>query len=67
MAAKGGRPLEETPTWAVAVVCFVLIAVSLVIEYTIHLVGKVLVLIMHVHDSIYEEHKEFTNLISCIV
>lgn len=36
-----GRSLEETPTWAVAVVCFVLVAVSIVIEYIIHLIGKV--------------------------
>ncbi|XP_019199042.1 PREDICTED: MLO-like protein 6 [Ipomoea nil] len=36
----GGKSLEETPTWAVAVVCFVLVAISIVIEYIIHLVGK---------------------------
>ncbi|KAI3447605.1 hypothetical protein Pfo_004270 [Paulownia fortunei] len=40
MAAKGGRSLEETPTWAVAVVCFVLVAVSIIIEHIIHLIGK---------------------------
>ncbi|KAL2514381.1 MLO-like protein 12 [Forsythia ovata] len=40
MAAKGGRSLEETPTWAVAVVCFVLLAVSIIIEHIIHLIGK---------------------------
>ncbi|KAG5566766.1 hypothetical protein RHGRI_002340 [Rhododendron griersonianum] len=37
---SGGRSLEQTPTWAVAVVCFVLVAVSIVIEYIIHLIGK---------------------------
>ncbi|KAG8371349.1 hypothetical protein BUALT_Bualt13G0078500 [Buddleja alternifolia] len=36
----GGRSLEQTPTWAVAVVCFVLVALSIVIEYVIHLIGK---------------------------
>ncbi|KAL3530593.1 hypothetical protein ACH5RR_009915 [Cinchona calisaya] len=36
----GGRSLEQTPTWAVAVVCFVLVAVSIVIEYIIHLIAK---------------------------
>lgn len=41
MAAKDGRSLEETPTWAVALVCFVLVAVSVIIEHTIHLIGKV--------------------------
>lgn len=40
MAAKGGRSLEETPTWAVAVVCFVLVAISIIIEYIIHLIEK---------------------------
>ncbi|KAK4408930.1 MLO-like protein 6, partial [Sesamum angolense] len=38
--ASGGRSLEETPTWAVAVVCFVLVAISIVIEHVIHLIGK---------------------------
>ncbi|KAI3474006.1 hypothetical protein Pfo_028794 [Paulownia fortunei] len=40
MAASGGRSLEETPTWAVAVVCFVLVAISVIIEHIIHLLGK---------------------------
>ncbi|KAL1565983.1 MLO-like protein 6 [Salvia divinorum] len=40
--AKGGRSLEETPTWAVAVVCFVLLAISIVIEHIFHLIGKLL-------------------------
>lgn len=35
------RTLEETPTWAVAVVCFVLLAVSIAIEHLIHGIGKV--------------------------
>ncbi|KAH6757738.1 hypothetical protein C2S51_038666 [Perilla frutescens var. frutescens] len=38
--ASGGRTLEQTPTWAVAVVCFVLVAISIVIEYIIHLIAK---------------------------
>ncbi|KAA8544020.1 hypothetical protein F0562_021803 [Nyssa sinensis] len=38
--ASGGRSLEQTPTWAVAAVCFILVAVSIVIEYIIHLIGK---------------------------
>ncbi|XP_041023145.1 MLO-like protein 6 [Juglans microcarpa x Juglans regia] len=40
--AKGERSLEETPTWAVAVVCFVLVVVSILIEYVIHLLAKLL-------------------------
>ncbi|XP_041991401.1 MLO-like protein 12 [Salvia splendens] len=40
MAGGGGRSLEQTPTWAVAVVCFILVAISIVIEYIIHLIAK---------------------------
>ncbi|GMP89032.1 hypothetical protein CsSME_00040771 [Camellia sinensis var. sinensis] len=35
-----GTSLEETPTWAVAVVCFVLVGISIVIEHIIHLIGQ---------------------------
>ncbi|XP_054813846.1 MLO-like protein 6 [Prosopis cineraria] len=37
---SGGRNLEQTPTWAVAVVCFVLILISIIIEHIIHLIAK---------------------------
>ncbi|KAG6665654.1 MLO-like protein 6 [Carya illinoinensis] len=33
------RTMEETPTWAVAAVCFVLIAISIFIEYILHVIG----------------------------
>ncbi|KAL1209829.1 MLO-like protein 12 [Cardamine amara subsp. amara] len=33
------RTLEETPTWAVAVVCFVLLFISIMIEYFLHFIG----------------------------
>ncbi|GLT70110.1 hypothetical protein SLA2020_422080 [Shorea laevis] len=33
------RTMEETPTWAVAVVCFVLVLISIIIEYLIHILG----------------------------
>ncbi|XP_022766153.1 MLO-like protein 6 isoform X2 [Durio zibethinus] len=39
-AAKESRSLEQTPTWAVAVVCFVLVLISFIIEYVIHLIAK---------------------------
>ncbi|KAI3427679.1 MLO-like protein [Psidium guajava] len=39
-AATGGRSLEQTPTWAVAVVCFVLVLVSIIIEHIIHIIGQ---------------------------
>ncbi|XVE96734.1 hypothetical protein REPUB_Repub02eG0248100 [Reevesia pubescens] len=34
------RSLEQTPTWAAAVVCFMLISISIIIEFVIHLTGK---------------------------
>ncbi|XP_030930251.1 MLO-like protein 6 [Quercus lobata] len=34
------RTLEETPTWAVAVVCFVLVLISIFVEHIIHIIGK---------------------------
>ncbi|OAY38818.1 MLO-like protein 12 [Manihot esculenta] len=34
------RSLEETPTWAVAVVCFVMIVISILIEHVIHMIEK---------------------------
>lgn len=38
--ASGGRSLEETPTWAVAAVCFFFVTISIIIEHIIHLIGK---------------------------
>ncbi|PWA38386.1 hypothetical protein CTI12_AA581850 [Artemisia annua] len=40
MTTEGIRTLENTPTWAVAVVCLVLVAISILIEYGIHMTGK---------------------------
>ncbi|KAG8501930.1 hypothetical protein CXB51_004689 [Gossypium anomalum] len=39
-ATNKARSLEETPTWAVAVVCLVLVVISIIIEHAIHLLGK---------------------------
>ncbi|PQQ04905.1 Mlo-related protein [Prunus yedoensis var. nudiflora] len=39
-ASTSGRSLEQTPTWAVAVVCFVLVLISIIIEHLIELVAK---------------------------
>ncbi|XP_051143356.1 MLO-like protein 3 isoform X2 [Andrographis paniculata] len=33
------RSLQETPTWALATVCFMFISLSILIEYLIHLLG----------------------------
>ncbi|KAG8495178.1 hypothetical protein CXB51_012813 [Gossypium anomalum] len=38
--ASSTRSLEETPTWAVAVVCFGLVLISIIIEHIIHMIGK---------------------------
>jgi mlo protein len=43
--AKGGRSLEQTPTWAVATVCFVLVVVSIIIEHIIHLIAYLIFVI----------------------
>lgn len=37
------RSLQETPTWAVAIVCGVFVIISIIIEHGIHSLGKVLV------------------------
>lgn len=47
--AKGEVPqkkLEQTPTWAVAIVCFVMLAISILIEHIIEALGKVLYIYM---------------------
>ncbi|CAL5419931.1 unnamed protein product [Camellia sinensis] len=42
MAGGGtsGQSLEYTPTWAFATVCFFIIAISIIIEHSIHLITK---------------------------
>ncbi|KAL1535175.1 MLO-like protein 9 [Salvia divinorum] len=37
---RGSRELDQTPTWAVSLVCAVIIIISLLLEKTIYLVGK---------------------------
>jgi mlo protein len=39
---KDERTMAETPTWAVAGVCFVLLAISIFIEHIIEATGKVI-------------------------
>ncbi|KAK4788914.1 hypothetical protein SAY86_020233 [Trapa natans] len=43
-ASTGERTLEVTTTWAVVVVCIVLVLISIIIEHIIHLAGKVHIL-----------------------
>lgn len=61
----GGRSLEETPTWAVSLVCFVLVAISILIEHIIHLIGKVIInclaILFPIIIIIYSEIYFFTN------
>ncbi|KAI7997499.1 MLO-like protein 3 [Camellia lanceoleosa] len=42
MAGGGtsGQSLENTPTWAFATVCFFIIAISIIIEHSIHIITK---------------------------
>lgn len=49
MAAGSGssdRSLEETSTWAVAIVCAVFVVISVVIEHGIQSLGKVSVYVL---------------------
>lgn len=41
MAEGGGVTLEYTPTWVVALVCTVIVALSLLVERILHYAGKV--------------------------
>ncbi|KAH9782431.1 MLO-like protein 1 [Citrus sinensis] len=40
--AEGGTTLEQTPTWVVAVVCSVIVIISLTVERLLHHLGKIL-------------------------
>lgn len=35
------RELDQTPTWAVAVVCAVIILISIILEKVLHMIGEV--------------------------
>lgn len=37
----GGRELDQTPTWALATVCFIIIIISIVLEKVLHMIGHV--------------------------
>lgn len=40
-SSSSSRELDQTPTWAVAAVCAVMIIISIVLEKVLHRVGKV--------------------------
>lgn len=48
-----GRSLEQTPTWAVATVCSLLIVISIVIEQIIHKIGQVRIHILFTYVLVY--------------
>jgi len=39
--APGARDLEQTPTWAVSVVCAAMIIVSIILDKVLHRTGQV--------------------------
>ncbi|XP_022765985.1 MLO-like protein 9 [Durio zibethinus] len=39
-AESGARELDQTPTWAVAVVCAVIIIISIILEKVLHAIGE---------------------------
>lgn len=42
------RQLDQTPTWAVAAVCAVIVMISIILEKVLHMVGEVMILrLMH--------------------
>lgn len=47
-----GRSLTETPTWAVAVVCFVILSISIFIEHIFHIIEKVCAHIFYTYLNI---------------
>lgn len=49
-AAAGDRSLRDTPTWAVALVCAVLLILSILIEHGIHSLSKVRLLYNYIHN-----------------
>ncbi|KAJ4979586.1 hypothetical protein NE237_010366 [Protea cynaroides] len=39
-SSSGTRSLQDTPTWAVASVCFFLVLISIILEHSIHLISN---------------------------
>ena len=63
MAEGGGATLEYTPTWVVALVCTVIVAISLLVERLLHYAGKVQPsLLDHFHIC-----PNFRSLYMCVI
>lgn len=43
------RELDQTPTWAVAVVCAVIVVISIVLEKLLHAIGEVTINYQRLH------------------
>lgn len=43
----GARQLDQTPTWAVAAVCAVIVVISIGLEMVLHGIGKVYIHIQY--------------------
>ena len=55
MAVAGETTLEYTPTWVVAAVCTVIVAISFAVERILHYTGKVYIYI-YIYIYIYMEY-----------
>ena len=58
-ASEGTRQLDQTPTWAVASVCAIIIIISIGLEKLLHKLGKVFML--YFHDFWLLFHKVFSG------
>lgn len=58
------RAILHTPTWALATICLILIAVSILIEYSIHLLAKVFT---YIQTFIYVYQHMFSTKFVCIL
>ncbi|KAF7829462.1 MLO-like protein 9 [Senna tora] len=54
-ATPGARQLDQTPTWAVASVCFIIVLISIILEEVIHKVAKKKKALLEALDKIKSE------------
>lgn len=65
--AAGERSLQETPTWAVALVCAVFVIVSVLIEHGIESLAKVRVLLVISVLKVFEAKRNEQNKIDLLL
>lgn len=59
MAGGGGdgsRELDQTPTWAVALVCAVIVLISILLEKVLHKVGQVIFIYVTIFYFFFEKN-----------